>query len=288
MSTPMPTSELSEGISSITQAVVPRRAATVRDLLPAHRLPVIAKTPILVAMGGYFAHADFRRPELWLTLILSALLWTALYALNEMTDVMEEQGLFVPAATQKILYVLPLLICVASASLSVPLCAYLAAMTLGQYVYCVPAVRLKRYWFTILILSGAINPLLRLQCGAIWGTQTLPILASLVFVLLHLGATFRARTLQRERDSRLSYTVAPDFSDWLGPLCSAAGLIGALILCGQGILPPVFAGFVLVAGGFALYAWSGRVDSMAHLRRGWIAFALMSLVALLILTLTRR
>lgn len=287
MSTPMPTSELTDPLT-VAQAVVPCRAATLRDLLPAHRLPVIAKTPFLVAMGAYLAHADFRRAELWLTFVLSALLWAALYVLNEMTDVMEEQQMYVPTSTQKVLYVLPVLICVMSASLSVPLCACLSAMTLGQYVYCVPAVRLKRYWFTILVLSGAINPLLRMECGAIWGTQAMPVLASSAAVLLHLGATFRARTLQRMRDRRLNYTVAPDFSDWLGPICTASGLLSMLVLCVQRILPPLFAGFILIAGVFSVYAWSGRVDSMAHLRRGWVGFAVLSLLALLVLVAARR
>ncbi len=287
MSTPMPLSENTEAVALSSYALAARRDAELRDLLPAHRLPVIAKTPILVALGAYFAHADFARRELWLTFGLSTLLWTILYALNEMTDVASEQGLYVSPQIQRVLYILPFLICAASLPLSLPLFACLLAMTLGQYAYCVPGVRLKRYWVTIVLLSGAINPLLRMECGAIWGTQQMPLLAGAVFVLLHLGATFRARTLQRERDSRLNYHTAPKFSDWLGPVCTALGLLGALVLCLQKILPHVFILYILIAAGFAVYAWSGRVHSMNTLRRGWIGFALLALVAVVILMAAR-
>ena len=287
MSTPMPLSDNTETVASSHYALVASRDARLRDLLPAHRLPVIAKTPIMVALGAYFAHADFARPELWLTFLISALLWTSLYALNEMTDVSAEQGLYVPPKTQKVLYTLPFVVCAASLFLSKSLFVCLFTMTVGQYAYCVPKFRLKRYWITIVLLSGVVNPLLRMECGAIWGTQQMPVLAGAVFVLLHLGATFRARTLQRERDRKLAYRTAPPFSDWLGPVCTALGLTGAILLCLHGILPHFFFFYILIAAGFAVYAWSGRVHSMNTLRRGWIGFALLGLIAVAILMAAR-
>ena len=283
----MPLSERNETAATGTHAVSMRRPGEWRDIFPAHRLPVLVKTPIIVALGAYFAHADFQRAELTGALILATLLWAALYALNEMTDVTEEQDYYVSQTIQSVLYTLPILVCVASWFFSKALFLCLTAMTFGQYAYCVPAIRLKKYWLTIVLLSGALNPLLRMQCGAIWGTQRIPLLAGTVFVLLHLGATFRARTLQRDRDKRLAYHVAPRFSDWFGPVCTASGLVGAVVLCLQGILPRFFILYILIAGGFSAYAWSGRVHSMKTLRRGWIGFALLALVALLLLAAAR-
>src|SRR5262245_41724604 len=79
-------------------ALVQARAASWRRILPSHRIPVIAKTPLMVALGVYLAGGDLGTRAVALTMALTALLWAALYALNEATDLRLEQRLNVPRA----------------------------------------------------------------------------------------------------------------------------------------------------------------------------------------------
>ncbi|HZO90880.1 MAG TPA: hypothetical protein VFB38_21315 [Chthonomonadaceae bacterium] len=261
------------------------QVATWRHFLPAHRLPVIAKTPVLVALGVYLGGGRFDRLAVGGALGLSAALWAALYALNESTDLIHEQGYTVRQSVRRTLFALPLALCLLAALLSPLLSLLFLLMAAGQFAYCVPPLRLKRYWWAILLLSGTINPILRLLCGVLWGAHAVPPLAYAVVVSLHLGASLRARVLLRERDARLGYRVAPAGSELVGIICTGVGLLGGFWLCVTGVLPKIFALFGVLAAGFAIYAWSGRETSVAHLRQGWLLFAIFSVVALLALLL---
>lgn len=179
-------------------------------------------------------------------------------------------------------------VCIIAAVISPMLGALCMAMAVGQLAYCAPPVRLKRYWWAILLLSGMLNPVLRLECGALWGTHTIPPLVYAAFMSLHVGASIRSRILQRERDRQLSYRTAPLGMKWAGIACTILGLFGCYGLCVQGVLPRVFVWFTTVALPFSLYAWSPRVSNVSHLRRGWIWFAILAPIAGAILYLSSR
>ncbi len=257
------------------------------QLLPSHRLPVIAKTPFMVALGVYIAGGRFDNPAVGKTMILAGALWAALYALNEATDLTLEQNLTVSLLARQLLYSLCVAICIAAARLSLALGLLCVLMAVGQLAYCVPPARLKRYWWAALLLSGMANPILRLECGAVWGTHTIPPLAYVAFVSLHIGAAIRSRALLRVRDQDFAYRVAPRRLEWVGIACTTVGLLAAYGVCWQGIVPPVFAVFTTAAAVFSVYAWSGRATSVAQLRQGWLWFAVLALLACAILYLHR-
>lgn len=263
------------------------RAASWQDLLPTHRRPVLAKTPLLVAFGAYIAGGSFTTRPVLVTMALATLLWAALYALNESTDLRLEEGIPIDFRIQMLVYLLPPVICLAALCLSGRLALLFVLMTAGQVAYCVPPLRLKRWWWAILALSGALNPILRGECGALWGTHAIPPLAYVTVVCLHVGAGIRARTLLKERDQRLHYRIAPNGLEAVGMACTGFGLYGVYRLCLQGVLPRLFLLFILLAALFSVFAWSGRVQSMARLRQGWFGFAILSLLALLALLMQR-
>lgn len=257
-------------------------------LIPAHRRPVIAKTPLLVVVGAYVADARLTSAPVVAAVVLAALLWASLYALNEATDLQSEQGVELAPKLLWTAYIAPVAVCLAAAALSPRLGALFVLMALGQALYCAPQVRLKRWWWAILLFSGIVNPVLRLECGAIWGARAMPYLAVTTCVLLHLGASLRARALLRGRDRALGYIAAPPLCGLAGGICTAAGLVSGCVLCFTGVLPHEFVWFFALAGAFAIYAWSGRETSVDRLRQGWLLFALLSLLALMGLLVGRQ
>jgi hypothetical protein len=265
------------------------RAFSWQSIIPGHRLPVAAKTLILVALGVYAAGGNFASLPVWLSMGLATSLWTFLYIVNEAADIEAEEGRVVPASAWRVLTGGPLLVCAAGLFVSPLLALYLSLMFLGQWAYCMPPFRWKRRWWAILALSGVANPLLRIGCGAMWGTKPLPLIACVVLVCLHLGATLRARLLQKERDRRLGYTVVPPWGAFAGRCCTGVGLAGAFALCPMEVLPVAFAPLVLLfAVPFAVFAWSGQAKSMAQLRRFWLVFAILAALALGILLFSHR
>jgi hypothetical protein len=259
-----------------------RRAAWMQ-LLPPHRLTVIAKTPMLVAVGVYASGGPFRTMPVALTLLVTSGLWAVLYAVNEATDLEGENHLAVDIGIRRLLAALCVGVILAGAAVTPRLALLLTLMVAGQLIYCLPPIRLKRRWWAVLLLSGVLNPILRLECGALWGPHAIPPLAYAVFVSLHLGASIRSRCLLRDRDRKLGYRVAPERTEWVGMTCTAVGLCGGYVLSAQGVLPPIFVLFTTIAALFSFYAWSGRVTSVARLRQGWLWFSLLSLLALAVL-----
>jgi hypothetical protein len=268
-------------------ALVKVRAASWRQLLPSHRLPVIAKTPILILVGVYIADGDFTSRQVLLTMLLAACLWTVLYAVNEATDLIAEQGYRVEPGTRAIFVVTGIGICLLGTAVVPRLGLLLTLMALGQITYSVPPLRVKRHWWAVLLLSGILNPVLRLECGVIWGTRPIPVGAYAVFVSLHLGAAILSRCLLRRRDTRLGYHTAPQHFERVGMVCTGLGLLGAYALSWSGILPGFCMLFTTIAVVFAVYAWSGRATSLSRLRRGWSLFALLALSALATLMIQR-
>jgi hypothetical protein len=262
-------------------AVVRVRRARWRQFLPLHRLPVIAKTPLLILVGVYVAGGRFESRPVLLSMLLCAGLWISLYALNEATDLEGEQGYWVERATKAWLFLLCCGACAAGCALSWRLGLLMTLMAAGQMIYCVPPLRLKRYWWAVLLLSGIMNPILRLECGAMWGTRAIPAFAYAVFICLHLGASMRSRSLLRRRDAKLGYHTAPRQLEWAGIACTSLGLAGACVLIYQGVLPPFCAVFIAFAVAFAFYAWAGPNGAdISRLRRGWLLFALLGLLTL--------
>jgi hypothetical protein len=258
---------------------------TWRQLVPGHRIPVIAKTPLLVALGVSWAGGADNVRGVWLSMALATALWLALYALNECTDAALEEGYIGELRLRRWLVLVSVVIVSTAGAVSVRLLIPMALMAASQLAYCLPPVRLKRWWWGGVLLSGVVNPTARLLCGAVWGTHPVPGLAYGALVCLHVGGAIRTRTLQRKRDLSLSYRVPPPGTEFLGLACTAMGILGAYRLCGQGMLPPALSLFVAPGGAFAAYAWCRRGLSIRQLRQGWIPFALLSiavLVALLI------
>ncbi|HLK57599.1 MAG TPA: hypothetical protein VKU00_13625 [Chthonomonadaceae bacterium] len=274
-----------EPTETFTEAVAQERTRTAswRQLFPSHRLPVLSKTPLLIALGLTLTGGRFDPRTVGTTMVLFALLWADLYALNEATDLELEQGLQVPRRYLIPLYLLPCLLCIGALCLSVRLLLPFGLTMLSQFAYCVPPFRLKRWWWAILLLSGVLNPILRLEAGAVWGAHSIPLLAYVAFVSLHLGAALRARGLQRARDSGFGYAIAPHGCDLTGILCTLIGIAVVFLLCLQGVLPKQCLYFLIPCIGFAIYAWSGRAKSMSDLRQGWLWFAVLALIALVIL-----
>ncbi len=268
-------------------AVVAGKEASWRQLLPSHRLPVIAKTPILVAVGVYMAGGQFNQLRVALTMIVTAALWTVLYAINESTDLAREHQVRVAGKKRLLLFGACTLVCAGAFWLSPLAGGVCLLMAGGQLAYCEPPVRLKRFWWAVLLLSGMLNPFLRLQCGALLGNHAISTLTYLVFVSLHLGASIRSRVLQRQRDRKLGYQVAPPRIEWAGMACTGVGLAGAYALCWQGVLPHIFVLFVTIATVFSVYAWSNHVTSVSRLRQGWLWFAILALVAFALLYFNR-
>ena len=235
----------------------------------------------------YMSGGRFDSVPVVLTMLIGSMLWAVLYSINEATDLRLEHHVSVPPAMRLWLSALCCAVCVAAALVSPVLGGLCVTMALGQMAYCVPPVRLKRHWWAVLLLSGMLNPVLRLECGALWGVHSVPTLTYFAFVTLHLGASIRSRVLLRERDRKLAYRVAPPYTEWAGMACTGVGMLATYGLCWQGVLPRVFLGFTTVAALFSLYAWSGRVSSVSRLRQGWLGFALLALIAFAILYLNR-
>ncbi len=99
-------------------------------------------------------------------------------------------------------------------------------MTLAQLAYSLPLIRGKRHWWIVVLLSGVLNPLLRVECGALFGAPVLPWLVYATVVMLHVNGALRTRLLRKERDLRLGYRTAPDrsaLSGWSWPRWAIAG-----------------------------------------------------------------
>jgi hypothetical protein len=260
-----------------------RPHASARQLLPIHRLTVIAKTPFLVALGLYVSGGHFAWPTVGVTLVLASLIWGVLYAVNEAFDLTLEEGWVVPRAAISALVAAVLIICAIAYSVSPALALLFGIMTAGQLAYCMPPIRLKRWWWPVLVLSGIVNPVLRAYCGAIWGPQPIPFLVLAAIVLVHVGATVRTRALQRERDRNLRYRVSPERLDRLGVFFTGLGLIDSAWLCALNVFPRIFLLTSPVVVGFVMYAWSERAKSMKKVRRGWILFVVGAAFGLVIL-----
>ena len=190
-------------------ALAARRPASWRQILPGHRLPVVSKTALLIALGVYLSGGTFRGATVGVTMLLGAALWFDLYILNEATDVICEQKMRVSGPILCSLFVVPLLLCAAAYRVFPSLALSFALMAASQFAYCVPPLRLKRYWWTIILLSGTLNPVLRLQCGVELGAHGLTPLVYAAFISVHIGAALRARVLLRERDGKFGYRPVP-------------------------------------------------------------------------------
>lgn len=254
-----------------------------QQYLPCHRIYAVAKTPVLVALGMYLAGGHFAWRTVGATLALTGLLWALLYALNEAFDLAAEDGWHVPRVTTGGLMLAVVATCGAAGLVSTRLALLFSVMTALQLAYCAPPARLKRWWWPIVVIGGVCNPLLRIECGALWGAAAIPPLALAVPILMHLGATFRTRALQRDRDRRHGYRVAPPGIEAAGSLCTVLSIFGAAYLCVVGIFPRLFVILGPPVVAFGIYAWSAKATSMARLRKAWALFAFAAIFVLAVL-----
>lgn len=249
-------------------------------LLPSHRLPVLLKTPAIVAIGCFTSGGNLGSSQTIAILTLSTFLWAALYALNEWTDLREEQGLDPPLWQSRLLILTSLLICAIAIAFSHNAGLLLLLMSLGQMIYCLKPFRVKRYWFGALLLSGIINPALRLECGGMLGSHLVPTILVISVISLHIGAATRSRCTLRKRDSSFGYHTAPLGLELFGILFTTIGHLTGIIASVEGILPHIFIVFLIGSALFSCYAWSDKKRSISELRRGWLWFALVAVLAL--------
>ncbi len=249
-------------------------------LLPSHRLPVLLKTPAIVAIGCFSSGGNLGSPQTIAILTLSTFLWAALYALNEWTDLREEQRLNLPLWQSRLLIFTSLFICALASAYSHYAGLLLLLMSLGQMIYCLNPFRVKRYWFGALLLSGIINPALRLECGGTLGSHSVPAVLVICVISLHIGAATRSRCTLRKRDSSFGYHTAPGGLELFGILFTIIGHFTGIMASVEGILPHIFIIFLAGSALFSCYAWSNKHRSISELRRGWLWFAMVAVIAL--------
>jgi hypothetical protein len=256
---------------------------TVREVLSHLRTPMVAKTALIVCFGAYFAGTTAAWTRVAGAVLVASALWFFLYALNEVWDLVVEKGrpasklwtIGLGAALAAIILV--------SLSISPALALLLLLTTLSQAAYSLPPIRAKRYWWMVLLLSGVLNPVLRLQCGAVLGAHALPALAYAAAVLLHVGGAIRTRLLRRARDAGLGYRTVPEYMRFVGMAASGGGLVCVALLCVAGVLPVAFYPLTAAAAIFTGYVWSGRVDDIHPLRKAWLLCAPLALAVPLLL-----
>lgn len=271
--------------SSLSQRLADSSCATFawQRVFPIHRLANVAKTPLLVAVGLYAAGGRWETSTVGATLVLTALLWLLLYTLNESVDRVHEEGIAVPAGTLQVLAAGIAIVCTAAAFVSPLLGVFCVGMTFSQLAYCLSPMRWKRHRWGGILVSGAVNPMLRLLCGATWGPLPLPWTLLIVVVCIHLGTAIRSRTLLRARDSNLGYATLPETYSVPGVLFSAAGVAGVFLLAFQGVLPRVTLLFALIGLLYSIYMWGYRRVEIQQLRTNWIGFATLSIAATCVL-----
>jgi hypothetical protein len=251
--------------------------------VPTDRLFLVMKTPLIMAGGAYLAGASFREGGLWLAMGLASVVWLLLYGLNESSDATCERGLVSAGRYQYWLLAVPLVLAASAAWISLGVAAYLLLMVAAQVAYSLPPLRGKRHWALVVLISGTINPLLRLQAGAVLGHHALPLLAYVSLVLLHVGGALRTRLLRKERDLRLGYRTVPAVVRPFGAGATILGLLGIGLMGRLGALPVLFAYYALGCLPFAVYVWSNRVPDVVVLRKAWFVLAVLALPALLLL-----
>jgi hypothetical protein len=229
---------------------------------------------MLVAIGAYLSGASLSTAGVAWTMALTSLLWTLLYALNEATDQTLEENDRAIARLWLPLFCGSLSLSVGAAFIATPLGAYTALMVLSQAVYCLPPLRLKRWWWGSVLLSGGVNAVLRVQCGALWGDGHPPWIAYLTVVALHLGASMRMRDLVRRLDRRRGYTPAPAWVGIVGRGSTAVGFAGIALATCWGVLPRELGIVALCGSLFAVYAWEKAPTDPDRLRKAWVLFSL--------------
>ena len=190
---------------------------------------MVAKTALLVWLGAYFAGAGMSVKALEAAL-LASVLWLCLYVLNEVWDLILEQGHMASKLWTVMLVVAVAGVLLLSMRLSLQLSALLLLMTLAQLAYSLPMIRGKRHWWIVVLLSGVINPLLRVECGAIFGKPVLPWLIYVTLVLVHVNGALRTRLLRKDRDTRLGYRTMPEAFRLVGMAAAALGVLGLAMI----------------------------------------------------------
>ncbi len=246
--------------------------------MPLHRMPVLIKTSALIAFGVWVSHGVVTSSHALVTMFLGALLWAALYGINEWSDLRLEAGVAMPNSYALLLGVAAGITTVAAGLISWKVGVLFGGMVVSQVLYCIPPFRAKRYWYSALVLSGGINPMLRLEAGAALGLHSVPFQLIVVFILLHMGAAVRSRCLLRQRDRKLGYAVAPPKTEWFGIAVTILGLSGSFLVCYLQIVPRFLALFVALASGFAVYSWSSEDRNLGQLRRAWLWFAVLAVI----------
>ncbi len=271
-------------VSNSNEAGVnPPERATIAELLLPYRMATVVKTPLLVAIGLYLARGSFVIETVGTTMLLTSCLWMFLYVLNEAYDIRYESNKIVDRRITVALYILVAVTCAWGAVVSYKLFALLFAMAVGQIAYCAPPLRLKRCWWAAPLLSGAVNPVLRLWCGVIWGTALVSPVALAALISLHLGSSLRTRTLRHKRDQSLGYGTVTDGATPASKVLVAFGFLLSFYMCYAGIIPQLFAIPIALGAVFAYRAWSRKVTDIAHLRWGWIWFAFIAAVIIAVL-----
>lgn len=259
------------------------RSNRVFSLVPFDRVLLVSKTPLLVVLGAYVAGATGELSRVGTTAALASALWLFLYAFNEATDACLERSFSVHPSVAQLLASIAVSLSFFALALSPTLAVLFLTMTVGQFVYSLPPLRLKRYWWFIVLVSGVVNPLLRIECGVVLGDHPVPPLVYAAVLLVHIGGASRTRLLRRDRDRSFGYRVAPDWLRFVGCAAAVLGMVGVFAMCLISMLPVRVLPIAFVGLAFTVYAWSGRTTDIAVLRKGWALFAPLAIVAMLML-----
>jgi len=246
-------------------------------------MAMVTKTAMLVCFGAYFSGTTAAWTTVAAGVLAASALWFFLYALNEVWDLALEQGRPISKIWSVGIGGALAAIILLSVSISPLLATLLLLTALSQAAYSLPPIRAKRYWWMVLLLSGVTNPVLRLHCGAVFGTHAIPVLAYLTAILLHVGGAVRTRLLRRARDARLGYRTVPEFMRAVGMAAAGGGLLCVALMCATDILPRAFYPLTVAAAIFTGYVWSGKVDDIHPLRKAWLLCAPLALAVPLLL-----
>lgn len=249
--------------------------AAVTKLLPVKRVGALAKTALLVSVGAYVTGRRLDH-DVASSVVLATGLWAVLYALNEASDLVYEQKKRLPRVLFVALYLAVVAVVVFSVRENTTFGLLILTMSVSQIVYCV-GPRLKKFWFWALLLSGVVNPILRILAGALVVSDSVLQILPLVIVV-HLTGAMTTRLKNRKKDIVHNYEPIPERYWAARPSLQLVSLTLVCQAIASGLLPMSFASLVAVAVIFELLMrWlkggESREGGETARVAGWIIFA---------------
>lgn len=287
-------------------------------LLKNSRPILLSKTLLIMLFGAYLASDGFPRPVetlLYSFLVVGPLLWSGLYSIGNYFDAeidkLDPRKANRPLvdgslSNASVIFLSMLLITVGlilSYVIDVRLFYICLLMTVSQFLYSYPKIRLKAVIFGDLLLVGIVNPTLRFLAGWILFSKSLAIpLLPLVFLwLFHVSGVLTRGLLNRDYEQRMGFNstsavLSQNILSILATLSLATSLVIFITMCLSGIynfgnitsITPLFLPLVV----FPIIGIRDFLNILKHpepkmldrLRaKGWLFVALALLYTLLLL-----